>query len=151
MKEKVLVFLAERNLWVLPEAPNSVRCCTTIFTFIRDGYKFPEGGSHLSWVQWAHTERAEKPGSASRILPPAGLQASFFPLSTSPRTRRSESTATHGALSSGSAPSTHSHGAPPAGDGGDEGKPLCAPKRAPKDTGCSFSHSLPYRAAFRPL
>lgn len=34
---------------------------------------------------------------------------------------------------------------------GDEGLSLCSPKRAPRDPGCSFCHSLPYRAAFGPL
>lgn len=67
-----------------------------MFAFTIGGYKFPEGGSHLRRVPWALTERAEKPGSASRMLPLAGLQASFFPRSTSPHTLKSESTATHG-------------------------------------------------------
>lgn len=110
--------------------------------------------AHIWGFQWFHTEKGQavKPGSASRLLPLARTQISFFPRSESPQIQTSESTGTHGvpwvsdstiAVPWKNIPTVHLR----LWMRGDKGRPLCAPK----DARCSFCHSLPYRAAFRLL
>lgn len=113
------------------------------------------GKKACTWgFQWVHTGRcqARKPGFASRLLPLAGVQTSFFPCSKSPQMQTPQSVGTHGApWVSDSAVAVPWETVPTVHlrlwARGDEGRPLCSPE----DAGCSFCHSLPYRAAFRLL
>lgn len=79
---------------------------------------------------------------------PCRVQTSFFPCSKSPQTP--ESVGMHGvpwvsdstiAVPWEAIPTVHLR----LWERGDKGRPLCSPE----DAGCSFCHSLPYRAAFR--